>query len=155
MKSTFLLFVTIFLFSCNQKTVNKNNNTQAPDKQDTTFIETATEEFEVLPTDNINQVLINTNENLSAQDIMKLYYPLEEETDEGNEKIEIFETALENGNTEVTLIHDNFMDDSQRGVKYVMVLKEVDDKWTVVSVKKNWKCWEGRGNTDWGIELCL
>lgn len=155
MKPTFLLFITVFLFSCNQKTGNNSESPQVPEKQEKASTELVNEEFELLSIDEINQTISKSDDELSAQDIIKIYYPMEVESDEGNEKIETFETSLENGNTEITLIHDNFMDDSQRGVKYVMVLKEVDDKWTVVSVKKNWRCWEGRGNTDWGIELCL
>ena len=86
---------------------------------------------------------------------MQLYYPFEVENREGNEEININEKTLENGNTLVTLIHDNQMDDSVKGEKFIMELAKSEGQWNVLSIKKNWKCYEGRGHTDWGTAFCL
>lgn len=142
MKIVILALLALTLTFCNQKTVKKNQ------------IHTKSEKFEMINTDEANRMLDKESENLTVQEVMKLYYPKKIETGEGNEKIEISEHILDNGNTIVTLIHDNLLDDSIKGEKYLMELKKTNDKWKIISIKKNWKCWNGRGHTDWGIELC-
>lgn len=142
MKIVILALLALTLTFCNQKTVKKNQ------------IHTKSEKFEMINTDEANRMLDKESENLTVQEVMKLYYPKKIETGEGNEKIEISEHILDNGNTIVILIHDNLLDDSIKGEKYLMELKKTNDKWKIISIKKNWKCWNGRGHTDWGIELC-
>ncbi len=157
MKATILLFLTITLLSCSQKLNKTKNKIQLPEEKGNIQIKTTNEneKFETMNSDEINRLLKGMSENLSAQDVMKLYRPEEiEKTNEGNEKIEIFEKNAENGNILITLIHDNLLDDSLRGEKYIMELKRTNDKWTVISIKNNWRCWNGRGHTDWGIERC-
>lgn len=151
MKTIIVLLLSITLFSCNQKSYNKIQSSQ---KKGRIQINTTNEKFKTIDSDKLNQLLKGKSEDLSAQDVMKLYYPSKVESGEGNERIEISEKKLENGNTSVTLIHDNLRDDSQRGEKYIMELKRANNKWAVISIKKNWKCWNGRGHTDWGIEMC-
>ncbi len=85
---------------------------------------------------------------------MRMYYPYKVETSEGNEIITMHTTRLNKENVEVILIHDNFLNDSVKGEKYVLYLKNIDSKWIVISLKKNWKCRDGRGHKDWGIGLC-
>ena len=143
---SFTLLLAIALFSCNGKSEkNESARTSAPYENET---------FTTVNPEEINQQLERNNDDLSAQDVMRLFYPNEVETGEGNETIEISEEKLQNGNTSVTLIHDNLLDDSQRGVKLIMELKREKSQWTVISIKKNWKCWSGRGNTDWGTDPC-
>ncbi|CAM2933926.1 lipocalin family protein [Flavobacterium frigoris] len=112
------------------------------------------EKFVMIDTEEVNEMVTKEKQNLSAQDVMKLYYPLQAEGVEGNEKIEIAEKISDNGNAVVTLIHDNLLDDSVKGEKHIMELKRAKDRWTVVSIKKNWKCRKDRGHTDWGIKMC-
>ena len=55
----------------------------------------------------------------------------------------------------ITLIHDKLLDDSQRATKIVMdALQQSNGAWQVQGIRKNWKCWEGRGHTDWSVEPC-
>lgn len=112
------------------------------------------EKFEIINTDELTKKLTESNKNISAKEVMKLYYPTEKETGEGNEIIEISEKIGDDGNTIVTLIHDNLLDDSIKGEKYILELKRENDKWIIISLKKNWKCQHGRGHTEWGIEVC-
>lgn len=128
---------------------------ELPEENENIKISAVDEEFETLNSGNLNKLLAEKDENLSAQDVIKLYYPEEVEIGEGNEKIEISEKKLENGNTLVTLIHNNLLDDSLKGEKYIMELNSTNDKWNVISIKKNWKCRLGRGHTDWGVKLCM
>lgn len=156
MKKTILMILAISLISCNQKTKNKSEETLSSQTNQETQIKTTdkNEEFKKVNADEFNQLLSKKEGDLSAKEVMKLFYPNEVETEEGNEQITTSEKTAENGNTIVTLIHENQLDDSLNGMKYIMELQKSNDKWIVVSIKKNWKCWNGRGHTDWGIELC-
>jgi len=144
----------MILISCNQKTDKKNMEIPLSEEKQNIQINAIYEKFENINTDEINQMLAKKSEDLTAQEVMKLYYPIKVDTGEGNEKIEISEHILDNGNTIVILIHDNLLDDSVKGEKYLLELIKTNDKWKVVSLKKNWKCWNDRGHIDWGIELC-
>ncbi|WP_340062980.1 hypothetical protein [Ascidiimonas aurantiaca] len=156
MKKMIMMILTITLISCNLKTDKKKEGTTLSEKEQEVQVKITNknEEFKEISSDDFNQLLIEKGAHLSAKDVMKLFYPNKVETGEGNEKIEILEKTSDNGNVVVTLIHDNLLDDSVRGEKYIMELTRSNDQWTVLSIKKNWKCWEGRGHTDWGIELC-
>ncbi|HLS29679.1 MAG TPA: hypothetical protein VK021_02360 [Flavobacteriaceae bacterium] len=156
MKTTITLFLTIILLSCNQRIDKDTQRYKRPQESEKTKTTTdKKEKFKTLVSDQINQTLVETNKKLTPSDVMKLYYPHELKTDEGNETIEICEKRGKNDHIIVTLIHDNLLDDSQKAVKYVMELKKTNDKWTVVSVKMNWKCWPDRGHTDWGTDYCI
>jgi len=154
MKIIIIILLAMILISCNQKTDKMNKDIQLSEEKHNIQIKILYEKFEKINTDELDQMLAKESENLTAQEVMKLYYPKKVETGEGNELIEISENILDNGNTVVILIHDNLLDDSVKGEKYLMELIKTNDKWKVVSLKKNWKCWNDRGHTDWGIELC-
>lgn len=156
MSKTILIILAIALISCNDKTDNKSKETPSSQKNQEVQIKTTNknEKFKEVNTDKFNQLLAQKEENFSAKDIMKLFYPKTIKTGEGNEEIEISEKTSDNGNTVVTLIHDNLRDDSVKGEKYIMALKKSNEKWIVVSIKKNWKCRDGRGHTNWGVDLC-
>ena len=142
------------MLSCNLSKDNKSSSTTLS-PESTILSEEIKEEFIRIDATNLNYQLAQTTNPMSAKEVMRLYYPQEVASQEGNEKITIQEKTLESGNTLLTLIHDNFMDDSLKGEKHVMELQKENNKWRIVSIKKNWKCWEGRGHTDWGIENCL
>ncbi len=145
----FFLVGSIFI-SCDQKS-------RKEPQSDLTPIQTNmknTEEYEELDITEINKKIAESVGILTPEEIMRMYYPYKVETNEGNEIITMNTTMLNKENIEVVLIHDNFLDDSVKGVKYVMCLKNIDSGWKVISLKKNWKCRDGRGHTDWGIELC-
>ena len=142
------------MLSCN---LNKDNKSlkNILSSESKLQIQEINEEFIRIDATELNFQLTQITTSMSAKEVMKLYYAQEVESKEGNEKITIQEKTLETGNTLVTLIHDNFMDDSLKGEKHVMELQKENNKWRIVSLKKNWKCWEGRGHTDWGIENCF
>lgn len=114
----------------------------------------AEEDFIDLDVTDLNNEIRASSENLSPKEIMKMFYPVNTESGEGNERIVLSEDLLDDGTTVVELIHENMMDDSVRSKKYVMGLKSADKKWQVVFLKNNWKCWPGRGHEDWGTETC-
>lgn len=150
---------SVLLLSCHQnsdkkKVIETSNLKTQIQKKEGSFKKT-NEEFENLEIQEFNNSLSTEKNELSAKDVMHLYYPIEIENAEGKEEITIDEKTLDNGNTLVTLIHDNQMDDSVKGDKLVMELSKIDGKWKALSIKKNWKCYDGRGHTDWGTEFCL
>jgi hypothetical protein len=148
-----IITLTMILISCDSKANKKKEGTPLSQKEQVKTME-ENEEFKQLNSDDLNQLLTEKERNLSAKEVMRLFYPHKVETSEGNEKIELTEKVSNNGKIVVTLIHDNLLDDSVRGEKYVMELRKSNNRWAVISIKKNWKCWDGRGHTDWGIKLC-
>ena len=148
MNNLYFFLILSLLFSCNQKQ-EKEVSDELNDNQ------VKTEEFEEIDISEINKKITETTpQKLTPTEIMKIYYPYKADNQEGNEIITMNTTKLNNGIIEVTLIHDNLIDDSVKGYKYIMSLKQNNSKWVVVSLKKNWKCRDKRGHTNWGIKLC-
>lgn len=110
------------------------------------------EEFKSLKVDKINKKLATVKNEISPKQVMEIYYPLQVNTNEGKEKITITTKNLSKEIAVVTLIHNNLLDDSMRGKKFVMELRKKGRKWMVYSIKKNWRCY--RGHEYWGIENC-
>ena len=73
---------------------------------------------------------------------------------EGKPNLEISKLKFENNLFEITMIHDHLEDDSQKAEKIVMVARKLGNKWKVEEIKRNWKCYDDRGETDWGISSC-
>jgi hypothetical protein len=88
----------------------------------------------------------------TAEELIELYYNYP--TDEGTPKIIIKTKEVESNKVQVTLIHDRLEDDSIRAVKIVMTAEQLKNRWIVHEIKKNWKCWDGRGHTNWGADYC-
>ena len=99
-----------------------------------------------------NKIIEKRTDIRSAREVMIIYYnylPGEKDS-----KYSIEEEDLTKGRTRVTLISDNLPDDSMRGLKLVMVTNFDGSKWKVVIVQRNWRCYDGRGHTNWGTEPC-
>jgi len=150
MRYLFFFFIASLIFSCNQESEKEPQNELTPKQADVK----SNEEYEELDISEINKKIAESVERLNPEDIMRMYYPYKVKTNEGNEIITMHTRRLNKENIEVVLIHDNLLDDSVKGEKHIMYLKNIDSKWIVVSLKKNWKCRDGRGHTDWGIGLC-
>ncbi len=140
------------LFACG---ANKKTSTQQEQIIDTN--EATTGIYKTIDVSKFKKKLSQQTEALTAKEVMRLYYPIRiEENSEGNATIEVTERKLNNGNTEVTLVHDNMLDDSIKSEKCLMELKKSQNKsqWEVVSLKKSWKCNQGRGQQDWAAKYC-
>jgi hypothetical protein len=99
-----------------------------------------------------NKIIEKRTDIKSAREVMIIYFnylPVEKDSD-----YTIEEEDLTTGRTRVTLICDNLLDDSMKGLKLVMITNFDGTKWKVVIVQRNWKCYEGRGHTNWGTEPC-
>lgn len=88
----------------------------------------------------------------TEEELIKAYYNFPEA--EGPQSIIISTIKNKDHHSEITLIHDNMQDDSQRALKIIMVAEKTKDGWYIHKIKRNWKCWPGRGHEDWGTEYC-
>ena len=89
----------------------------------------------------------------SAEEILAAYYNFPVGESEGG-KPEFNTISLSDGSQQVIMIHDKLMDDSMRGIRLEMIAIEDNGMWTVQSLRKTWKCWEGRGHEGWGTAPC-
>jgi len=116
------------------------------------FLTSCSESFDYIDPAKFNNTIINRTDIETAEELITLYYNFPEI--EGIPYISIETKDLKFGKIQVTLIHDKLMDDSIRALKIVMIVNQTGQSWTVLEIKKNWKCWEGRGHTNWGTEYC-
>ncbi|MDP8098248.1 hypothetical protein [Pasteurella atlantica] len=110
------------------------------------------EKFETKNPAEFNQKIEKRTDIETSEKLIEIYYNYP--PNEAIPKLDIKSKDVGNGLTEVTLIHDMLEDDSQRATKIVMIVKHNDKKWVAQQIKTNWKCWEGRGHTNWGTEWC-
>jgi len=85
--------------------------------------------------------------------ILSFYRPKNNEA-EGDYSYSISSKAIDNKSKELTLIEDGIMDDSQKGLKIIMVVENENNSYRVNSIKESYKCWTGRGHENWSAELC-
>jgi hypothetical protein len=93
----------------------------------------------------------NTNIKI-PEELITFYYNYPSSESKPNLKIE--KKEIEKNVFEITLIHDNQQDDSQKAEKIIMIVEKLVNKWHVKKIRRNWKCYNGRGHTDWGTEVC-
>jgi len=110
------------------------------------------ESFDQVDPRKFNQTLSGIGDLKTAEEVIELYYAYPPE--EGDPKLSIEKWEMEDGVYEVVLIHDGQQDDSQRATKIVMKMKKRGEIWQVLEIRKNRKCWEGRGHTNWGTAYC-
>ena len=100
----------------------------------------------------INKHLKDRTDIDDPEELMKIYYG-EVETSEGSSiDVKVRHKAMHR--YEIILVHDGLLDDSVKAVKIVMDARQKNQKWKVMHIRKNWQCREGRGHTDWGVDLC-
>ena len=118
----------------------------------TVFMTSCSESFDNIDSTEFNESIATRTDIKTAEELIMLYYGSPES--EGVPDISIQTMELEFGKIQVTMVHDKLMDDSMRAVKIIMTVEQKDQSWIVLEIKKNWKCWEGRGHTNWGTEYC-
>ncbi|NNE14565.1 MAG: hypothetical protein HKN51_06285 [Saprospiraceae bacterium] len=146
----YTIFSIVILIGCKDKAENKAGLQKT--KKQVVELDKG-EEFQDLEFSSLNEHIIKSGEMMSPKEVLIKYYPAASEAD-SNAEITITENKIDDKNIELRLVHNDIMDDSVRGQKIIMALKKVGHRWVVVTLKKNWRCWEGRGHTDWGIAMC-
>lgn len=111
-----------------------------------------TEKFKTIDPTDFNGTIRNRADIKSAEQLIRVFYNYPES--EGTPQLEIEKHELKDNKIEVTLIHDQQQDDSQKATKIILTAEQNGDTWTVLEIKENWKCYDGRGHTNWGIEYC-
>ena len=110
------------------------------------------ENFDYINPETFNASIKDKTDIQSAEQLISLYYNYPEK--EGAPHITINIKKITGNTLEITMIHDNQEDDSQRAIKIIMIAQHLNRKWKVLEIKKNWKCWNGRGHTNWGTKYC-
>jgi len=117
-----------------------------------TILISCTESFKKINPESFNKKIANRTDIESPEKLISLYSNIPSSESAKNRSVEI--TELDNDNFQITLIYKGLGDDSQSSEKIVMLAARNANKWTVLEIKKNWKCWKGRGHTNWGTGLC-
>lgn len=110
------------------------------------------ESFMNIDTEKFNTDIAESTNIKSPEELITIFYNYP--NSEGKPNLRITTRKLKENVFEVTLIHDNQQDDSQKAEKIVMIAKKIGNKWNADKISKNWKCYNGRGHTDWGTEYC-
>jgi uncharacterized protein YbbC (DUF1343 family) len=156
-KTLTIVFLTgLFLTACKNKPSAENNVKTVelqskiknePVSTDEQFVNISTTEI-----DKFNQIIKGKKLN-TEEELMTAYNPKSNET-EGNYTYTVTKKNIDKDVSEVTLIEDGMLSDSQAGKKVIMTLKKENNVLKVLSIKENFKCYKDRGHENWGIELC-
>src|SRR5690606_37368312 len=106
------------------------------------------ESFEELDTEKFNIEMASRNDIKTPEELITIFYNYPK--NEAKPKLSISKTEIDKNIFEITLIHDNQEDDSQKAEKIIMTAEKIGTKWYAKKIIRNWKCYSGRGHTDWG-----
>ncbi|MFY0644142.1 MAG: hypothetical protein JXR19_06725 [Bacteroidia bacterium] len=109
-------------------------------------------EFKEVDPSSFNEQIADRTDIEKPKDLIALYYGIDSAAK--NRNISIAVKKVKKDVFKIRLIHDKLEDDSVRGMQIVLQARKSGNKWVVESILENWKCWEGRGHTEWGIEMC-
>lgn len=164
MKFIYLTIFTLLLFSCQntEQTIPKtkiavpeikpNDSEKAEPhiypEEDLNFNFISPEEIETL-----NEKVLKEKIKM-PEDIVKFHRPKSEQT-EGNYSYKITRRIDDKLRIELTLIEEGLLDDSQKSRKSIYTMNMKDNRLIVIGLKEQYKCQKGRGQEQWGAELCL
>ena len=117
-----------------------------------TLLTSCSESFNKLDTKAFNEKIARRTDIKTPDELIRIYYAYS--ASEVNPKLTINSKGLSDKSVVITLIHEGFEDDAQSGEKIVMTAKLTGLTWTVLEIKENWKCWDGKGHTSWGTTPC-
>ena len=140
-KYSILIFVllTISVFINCDKTDKKNSSSI-----DSTMVNS--NKFKQL---NVN---VNKYGNInSAMDLIKNYYGEVENDDNLNISVD----ELPQNQYLITLVETNIKDDSIAEIMVIMKASIENGEWSVLEIDRRWKCWQGRGHSEYSSEPCL
>jgi hypothetical protein len=137
----------ISLLACNSKKQTTSTVTKVNIAVDTVF-----KNIDEKETEHMNAV-IAANGLKSGEEIIAYYMPKQTET-EGNYTYDISKQEISVSETEITAVADGLMDDSMKGRKVVMLLKNENGLLKIVSIKEAYKCYPGRGHENWSPVSC-
>ena len=66
------------------------------------------------------------------------------------------EVSFEEADDGLVVTLDRLSDDSVRAERYALSLERQEDgRLRLVSARRTWRCWDGRGHQDFSTELCI
>jgi hypothetical protein len=110
------------------------------------------ESFKTIDPTEFNKQISSRVDINHCDELIKLYYNNPEFN--SSSKLKTIAKTSNEIDFEITLTHEGLEDDSQAAIKIVMSAKHTSNKWIVQSIKENWKCWRGRGHTNWDTRPC-
>lgn len=110
------------------------------------------ENFKSVDSTAFNAKIAERRDISTVEKLIEVYYDYP--ANEGDPNLQIVSEIIDKGIFKVILIDDWLEDDSQKAVKIVMLAELKDSVWIVHEIKKNWKCYDGRGHVGWGTKLC-
>lgn len=152
-----IILVGVSAMSCKDKsatTTPAEVETSTP--VDQTKIDSAIEEYELMTQETVDKLneAVQREKLTSVEDIMRFYAPEDKEA-EGKYTYDMTVLQMSNSTaTLITLIEDGINDDSMRAKKVVMNISTKEGKLVVTKIKQSYKCWEGRGHSDWNASYC-
>lgn len=149
--------LSLFFLGCNNPKASDTNsindgNTEAQLPKPLTDVE----EYRIIDVDHINSLneRIHSKKISSKEDIMREYKP-EDTSAGGNYSYEIKIMNTEGMDTALVLLTvDGLQDDSVRSIKVLMRVKAENNTLTVEQIKESYRCYEGRGHTEWSAYSC-
>lgn len=116
------------------------------------FLQSCSESFITRDTYAFNKKIAERTDIKTPEQLIQCYYPVSES--EGKQTLSIQTDELGDNQYQVTFIQEGLQDDSPFGQKIVMTARKKGKTWIVSEIKENWKCQNGRGHRNWGIEPC-
>jgi len=117
------------------------------------ILTSCSERFNVIDPTKFNKKIAQRADISTPKELIKIFY--NHPKSERMPKLTLNSRKIDKELIEITLIHDNLKDDSQRATKIIMIATLKNKKWAVIEIKTNWKCWNGRGHTNWSTDLCI
>ncbi len=162
MKNTLLPFLCVFVIAaCTDDNVDSDNINSVSTDSVSMINEVKDSEnnsglsdFEEVDIDAFNEKLAKENKSMNPKEILSFYYPaVIPEDDDSNQKIDL-SSRVEGDKTIVTLVHDNQPHIVIQGHRLVMTLTKNDNKWVVLNLKQQFKCWVRKDNIIWSTDKC-
>jgi hypothetical protein len=117
------------------------------------FFSSCAESFKKLPPDKFNDVINKRRDIKTSDELIAAYFHYREyyKDHEAKPHLNITSRKLDSGDFEITAIDTIVDDDALAAEKIIMIATRQAQTWKALDIKYNWKCRDGRGNTDWGI----
>jgi len=110
------------------------------------------ESFEPVDPSLFNAEIRGRTDIASPEELIKLFYGSGPGEGTRSFTVEAKETGA--GVFEIMLVHEGLADDSVDSEKILMEARKENGKWTVLGIRRAWKCKPGRGRASWGTEAC-
>ena len=153
-KSIILSGIFIALLGCHTKNTSEPNKDQDPKGEIKSGKGIITETFVQIESDVIDKLNedIISNSISNAADVIDFYKPKSEQT-EGNYSYTSSSKRIDDQTYEYTVTETGLLDDSVEGIKSVILVKNENDIFKIISIKENYRCY--RGHKDWSAERCM